>query len=127
MAVIQGFLRDDGGSGSSVSNPEGQVFNVRAYLAVGDGNADDTQKIRDTIAAVPANGGIVYFPPGTYKVTGTINVTNKSIQFLGAGPLQSIIRVATDLVDIFSLLFTITDVHDKVRPVSSGTSSSMPV
>lgn len=47
----------------------GQVFNVKAYGAKGDGNTDDTAAINAAITAAGlAGGGTVYFPPGTYCV-----------------------------------------------------------
>ena len=49
-----------------------QTFNVKAYGAVGNNVALDTAAIQATIdAASAAGGGIVYVPPGTYKVTYT--------------------------------------------------------
>lgn len=45
------------------------TYNVKDYGAVGDGVADDTSAIDAAITAA-ANGGVVYFPPGTYKTTG---------------------------------------------------------
>ena len=45
--------------------------NVKDFGAVGDGVADDTSSIQAAINA--ANGiTVVYFPPGTYKVTSTL-------------------------------------------------------
>src|SRR6478735_5869624 len=53
----------------------GLVFNVKspAYGAVGDGVVNDQTAIQAALAAaVAAGGGIVYFPPGTYRTTGVI-------------------------------------------------------
>ncbi len=44
----------------------GQVYNVRAYGATGNGSTDDTAAIQAAQAA--AGPGCVYFPPGTYLV-----------------------------------------------------------
>jgi hypothetical protein len=57
-------------------------FDVKAYGAVGDGSTDDTQFVQDAInAAAAAKGGIVFFPPGTYKVYPRMRTTTLS----GAG------------------------------------------
>jgi hypothetical protein len=50
----------------------GQVFNVKAYGATGNGSTDDTTAINAavTAAAGVGGGGVVYFPPGTYMTTG---------------------------------------------------------
>ena len=50
------------------------VFNVKDYGAKGDASTDDTAAIIATFAALPANGGEVYFPPGTYLVYSTITI-----------------------------------------------------
>lgn len=75
-----------GGGGST-----GQltVLNVLDYGAVGDGVTDDTAAVQAAINAVPYNsqsggtvrGAIVYFPPGRYKITGTLVMptTNTSV------------------------------------------------
>jgi len=44
---------------------------VKDYGAVGDGKANDTAAIQ---AAVNAGGGVVYFPKGNYRITGTVVV-----------------------------------------------------
>lgn len=48
-------------------------FNVKDYGAVGNGSADDRAAIQAAIdaAAVPAGGGIVFFPPGKFMVDCT--------------------------------------------------------
>ena len=56
---------------------------VRSAGAKGDGRADDTQAIGRAIARTP-DGGIVFFPPGKYRVTGEI-VVNRPVSFAGTG------------------------------------------
>lgn len=46
--------------------PNDGMVNVRAYGAVGDGKADDTLPIREALAALPRQGGVLFFPPGHY-------------------------------------------------------------
>lgn len=43
--------------------------------AVGDGKADDTAAIQKALSSV-ADGSVVYFPPGTYRITGTLSLKN---------------------------------------------------
>ena len=62
------------------------VFNVKNYGAKGDGIADDAGAIAAVIAAVPRQGGIVYFPPGIYLLNSSIVVNGRTnLTLLGAG------------------------------------------
>ena len=82
----------------------GQVFNVKAYGATGDGTTDDTAAIvAATSAANGAGGGCVYFPQGTYavKIQATTMRTNRyyaipvypNVRFAGASKTASIIKL----------------------------------
>ena len=68
-------------------------YDVKAYGAVGDGVTDDTAAIQAAIAALPATGGSVYFPPGTY-ITATIQFPDypKRLYLLGAGRETTILQ-----------------------------------
>jgi hypothetical protein len=56
-------------SAKTTVNPWTKTFNVKNFGAVGNGVADDTKAIRDTIQAVyNEGGGTVYLPAGTYAV-----------------------------------------------------------
>ena len=84
-ATITGAIADSGG----------QVFNVKTFGAVGNGTHDDTTAINNAITgAASANGGIVYFPTGQYKVTSQILVQYNSIHLRGEGRQASIIVFA---------------------------------
>jgi len=64
----------------------GQVWNVKAFGAVGNGVADDSAAIAATIAAVPTQGGTVYFPAGVYVVNSSINIASRTdLAFVGQG------------------------------------------
>jgi Pectate lyase superfamily protein len=72
-------LTPNGNGATVVTNLQdkgGQVFNVKAYGARGDGTTDDTAAIQAAFNAMPA-GGKLLFPPGAYKVT-SLNFTAKS-------------------------------------------------
>jgi hypothetical protein len=58
--------------------------NVKSFGAVGDGTTDDTAAIAAAIDALPLNGGIIFFPPGTFKVTDEIDV-DKPLTVIGSG------------------------------------------
>ncbi len=69
-----------------IQDKAGQVFNVKAYGATGDGVADDTAEIQAAIDAVEAaGGGVVFFPHGNYKVSSTLTVTGKPVSIQGSG------------------------------------------
>ena len=61
------------------------VINVKDYGATGDGTTDDKADIQAAIDAVPTNGGRVYFPAGTYIVSGVLTVTTANTTLLGEG------------------------------------------
>lgn len=63
-----------------------QVFNVKAYGALGDGTTNDATNIQSAItAAQSAGGGIVYFPQGTYKLGAGLTVTASNVTLCGSG------------------------------------------
>jgi len=60
----------------------GQVFNVRAYGAAGDGVTDDIPAFQAALnAAVAAGGGTIEFPPASkcYLINSTMNLTNLTV------------------------------------------------
>jgi hypothetical protein len=48
------------------------ILNAQDYGARGDGTADDTTAILEAVEDIPSTGGVVFLPPGNYKVTGQI-------------------------------------------------------
>lgn len=72
------------------------VVDVRDYGAVGDGTNDDTTAIDNAQLALPSSGGIVYFPPGTYKLTGNGLLLKKSnVIYKGAGMYATTLKRAS--------------------------------
>ena len=47
------------------------MSNVREFGAVGDGRGDDTEAIQHTVSQ---GDGVLHFPPGTYRITQSIEV-----------------------------------------------------
>jgi hypothetical protein len=85
----QGAQPGGAGSGGSIG------INVKSspYLAVGDGVADDTAAIQSAIDAAPL-GGIVWFPVGTYLITGRLSVP-AGVTLVGETRRGSILKAAT--------------------------------
>lgn len=66
---------------------------VKDFGATGDGSTDDTSSIQTAINTVGPNGAL-YFPPGTYKVTSVITISENRVNLLGAGPWSTQILFA---------------------------------
>lgn len=77
--------------------------------AVTDGGCDKTGAIDCTaqiaamISTMPATGGRIYFPVGTYKITGNINV-DKPIIFFGASRNLSVINTTAGTGNMFTCI-----------------------
>lgn len=83
-----------------------EEFNVKHRGAVGDGKTDDYESIQKFIAEQTIQGKVIlYFPPGTYKVSKTIKISGKGFDgkllFLvrGAGVKQTEIFVTDKNMD----------------------------
>lgn len=86
--------------------PASHAYNVRDYGAQGDGTTDDTAAIQAAIDAVPASGGTVMFPAGTYIVapTRTRCIAIKShLRLTGVGA-DSVLKVRDRAGDWYRLL-----------------------
>src|SRR5438128_168785 len=68
-----------------------QFFNVKDYLAKGDGVTDDTAAIQAADAAAAVVAGIVFFPPGTYMVSYEL-VPSSYVTWRGSGKYTSILK-----------------------------------
>ena len=98
----------------SFSMIDGAFFNVLDFGAVGDGVANDTAAIQAAINAVfSSGGGTVYFPKGTYLVTGlSLNwaASSTSIRIVGAGKNASTIqKTGATVTSVFSLSAAASD------------------
>jgi len=69
---------------------KGPWVDVKAHGAIGDGSTDDTAAIQAAIdsygqeTGATATGGVVYFPPGTYKVTSQLDMYS-GVHIVGSG------------------------------------------
>ena len=82
---------------------EGPVYDVRAFGAQGDGAADDTQAIRDALAAVGDDGGVVYLPDGEYLVSGVLFIHKDKTVLRGESEDGTIIRFTKPLNEAYRL------------------------
>lgn len=73
---------------------KGKVFSVRDYGAKGDGVTSDQTAVAAAISAAAVAGGTVWFPDGTYLVTGLTMADN--ITLLGNGKMRSVIKSSTN-------------------------------
>lgn len=80
------------------------VFDVRDYLAIGDGVADDTTPILNALSAAnAAGGGCVYLPVGTYKTSASIVIPGDNIVLKGESEGSTTIKpVSGALFDAIS-------------------------
>ncbi len=89
----------------SVDEPaDGEVVNVRAYGAVGDGSTDDTAAINAAVAVAKASKARLYFPRGTYLTTTGVRLPSNSYVY-GDGVDATIIKAhdsATLNIDVLT-------------------------
>ncbi|TMP97067.1 MAG: hypothetical protein E6L09_13950 [Verrucomicrobia bacterium] len=99
------------------------VFNVRTYGAKGDGVSDEAPAILAAIAAVPRQGGIVYFPPGVYLLNSSITVNARTnLSLLGAG--VSATRLQMNANGVIVLSFAGVCSHITIRDLWLGAMAS---
>jgi parallel beta-helix repeat protein len=89
MLDVNGIAR------AQIQDKGGQVYNVKAYGATGDGSTDDTSAIQSAIDAAGANN-TVFFPKGTYIISSPLTVTNDYVTLAGQG-LKSTIRIKNNV------------------------------
>ena len=79
-----------GASGAWVRIFDNKIFNVRWFGAVGDGATDDRAAIQ---AAIDLCGsfGVVFLPPGTYRINAGLTLVSSGQTLRGVGNLTSII------------------------------------
>lgn len=67
------------------------TLNVTSYGAKGNGTTDDTAAIVSAINGIPAAGGVVYLPAGTYRITQPLYLKANTI-LRGAGSTLTKLR-----------------------------------
>lgn len=110
---------DVGGTATAIATvagaTEGLVFNVMdpQYGATGDGTTDDTTAVQAAMTAA-AGGGTVFFPKGTYRVTGALNMT-ESCSLVGVKPGVSAIVHDSASADILNLTTGGSSPHVEIK------------
>jgi hypothetical protein len=87
-------------------------FSVKDFGAKGDGVNDDTSFIQKAIhAAQERGGGIVAFPPGRYKTTGTLRISAGEVGLVGAGGGSVLIPVGDFDTFVFQSAKPATEIY----------------
>jgi hypothetical protein len=85
----------------TVIDKGGQVYNVKAYGAVGNGVADDTAALDAAITACNESGGTLFLPSGKFLITRTlVSITKWTCGIIGAGVQASQIIAKSMVGDI---------------------------
>lgn len=70
-ATANSIVSRDAGGGSLVLDKGSEVFNCKAYGAVGNGSTDDRAAIQACIDALPEGRGVAFLPKGDYVISTT--------------------------------------------------------
>lgn len=97
-----------GASSRKVSDELEDVwFNVKRFGAKGNNSADDTVAIQSAVnAALATAGGTVYLPPGQYRVSSPIVVSQSGVSIRGQSRATSIIRNVNGATSVLSFTST---------------------
>jgi len=82
--------------GEALSSFAGLYYNVKSFGALGNGVADDGAAIQAAITAAAVAGGTVFFPPGVFRTTVTIQVP-VNVCVLGSGAPASKLAIDGNL------------------------------
>jgi hypothetical protein len=92
-------------SNYTVTNKFSQYVSVKDFGAIGNGTTDDTTAIQNAINALQmVGGGCVYFPAGTFRITGTLTITVSGIRLTGAargGTTLNFENGANDCISVY--------------------------
>lgn len=69
----------------ALANAGTAFSDVRKYGAVGDGTTDDTASIQITLDKASARGGIIYVPPGVYRIAEALRIYSNQTMYLDPG------------------------------------------
>lgn len=109
--ILQDLATSIGGTDSKLSSgryikdalaPMEKTFSVRIFGAVGNGVTDDTVAIQAAIDAAEAiTDGVVFFPPGTYRITSSLQCDGPTMEGVpGASKIVINELFAGDMLDL---------------------------
>jgi hypothetical protein len=87
-----------------LANYFGEAANVKNFGATGNGSTDDTAAVQAAASSLGVTGGMVFFPPGYYNISSTINsvITQGNVKYQGYGN-SSILYQNTHNVDFINI------------------------
>lgn len=98
----------------------GTLYNVKNYGAQGDGVTDDTAEIRNAIAAVGSSGGVVYFPTGTYIISGPLFVHKNNTILRGENRDSTTLKFTKSLNESYGTAAPSSDLNNSRWSWSGG-------
>ena len=124
----------DGGTIATVASVQSQqnggCLNILNYGGNGNGSTDNTSAMNSALAALPTNGGCIYFPAGKYDFASAITETYPasgiySVTLAGAGADSSILYwpTATGGITINAKVAT-QSFHTRDLTFSTGTTNA---
>jgi hypothetical protein len=126
-----GYLANGAGASTrTIQTKLRETVSVKDFGAVGDGIANDTVAIQAAIDSLGSDGGVVHFPPGTYRVARNIGVndrwgikvTNSNITLKGD---QAFLRRFNTDISTYALAYPILLVGVPDSNVAAATSNVM--
>ena len=76
------------------------ILNVKSFGAKGDDATDDTAAIQSAIdQAAAGNRGTVFFPPGTYRISSSLVITNQ-LSLMGSSHGGTILKATSSITMI---------------------------
>jgi polygalacturonase len=91
------------------------MINVKAFGATGNGSTFDDAAIQSAINSLATSGGgVVYFPPGNYKISNPLSIAVPGISLVGGSSTEGVtITLATAAIDgiyVFSPYFKMSNI-----------------
>jgi polygalacturonase len=88
-----------GGVGAVITNVQDKLrecLSVKDFGAVGNGTTNDSAAFQAAIDALPATGGGVFVPPGTYLLSSTVVVNKNNVSIIGQGRSSVLLKNSAD-------------------------------